>query len=81
MPSNVDIDGKYAKKEGCCQWVIPSDDQQWLLQKKGDVPGRITFLKSLSMSVKGSPISGGEPEKPVLSPRVVGNVTPAPHLV
>ena len=23
MPSNVQAAGKYAKKEGCCQWVNP----------------------------------------------------------
>ena len=25
IPSNVQAAGKYAKKEGCCQWVKPTD--------------------------------------------------------
>src|SRR5438445_11650605 len=38
------LQGKYAKKFGDCQWVMP---------------GRISFSTSLSMASKGSPLTGG----------------------
>lgn len=44
MPSKLPAVGKYAKKFGCCQFVMP---------------GRISFWKSSAISLKSSALSGG----------------------